>query len=400
MNIYEYQAKALLKKFKINVPKGLIAYTPSEAKRAALKISSNGPWVLKAQIQAGARAKGHFLTRKKEKISGIEIVRNFGEVEHISAQMFGGMLKTPQTDKKGKLVSRVYIEAFEKIKKSFYLSFVVNRIASCVTVLASRTTDDIVELAQKSPNAILRINLDLHHKIKEDDVLRLLSFLKLEKKYLPALKMLVQNLHKAFVGLDATLLEINPVGLTQTGEFVALDAKISFDNNALFRHPDIAGMRDDSVVGENVIKAANCGFKYLEFEDGNIGLIVNGDGLACAAEDYLEQMGEKVACSLNLKGGVDDQKIADSLKIMMSNPKVEGIIINILGGFLRCNLVADGIIAAISDIGLNIPLVARFEGTNKQEAKEILADHAVKVLTADTLQDAAVKLITAIKEGD
>lgn len=399
MNIHEYQAKKLLKNFKINVPKGFIAYTPLEAERAA-KRTGDGPWVLKAQIQAGARAKGHFKEKNNKKISGIEIIRDFNEIYQTAQQMLGSVLVTPQTSNQGKLVSKIYVEAFQEVKKAFYLSFVINRIESCVTLLAANVTDDIVDLAQKAPDSILRINFDLHRPIKNKDLTTLASFLRLQSNFLTPLKTFVQNLHKAFVELDATLLEINPVGLTKTGDFVALDAKISFDNNALFRHPDIVSMHDDYEVSENILKAEKCGFKYREFEGGNIGLIVNGEGLALAVQDYLKQMKEKVACTLNIKGGVDEQKIAESLKIMMSNPKVEGIIINILGGFLRCNLVADGIISAMSEIGLNMPLVARFEGTNKQTAKQILEDHHFSVLTADTLQDAAMKLIEAMKESD
>ncbi len=399
MNIHEYQAKKLLKKFKINVPNGAIAYTPKEACLAARRVSSTGPWVLKAQIQAGARAKGHFLHHTKNKISGVQILNEFSKIEQVAAQMLGAYLKTQQTESTGRLVSKIYIESFEQTKKTFYLSFVINRIQSCLTILAANETDNIVALAQKAPNAILRINLDLKKKIKDNDLERLSSFLRLPAESTPALKVFVDNLHKAFVCLDATLIEINPVCLNNLGKFVALDAKISFDNNALFRHPEVLDQQDDYELSENVLKASKCGFKYREFQGGNIGLIVNGDGLAFAVRDYLKEQNESVACYLNLKGGVDEEKIAEGLKIMMTNPKVEGIIINILGGFLRCNLVADGIISAVSEIGLNIPIVARFEGTNKDAAKEILDNHRFNVLTANNLQDAVSKLICAIKEN-
>lgn len=399
MNIHEYQAKKLLKNFKINIPKGLISYTPLEAQKSALKISPAGPWVLKAQIQAGARAKGHFLGHKN-KISGVEIINRIEDIKPTAEKMLGGMLWTPQTLQKGKLVSKIYVEAFQRNQKTFYLSFVINRIHSCITLLAANVTDNIVDLAQKSPNAVLRLNLDLHGRIKSKDISHLADFLKLPEKSRPHLKTFVQNLSKAFVSLDATLLEINPVGLNDDMEFTALDAKISFDNNALFRHQDIALLQDDYETNENTLKALKCGFKYREFDEGNIGLIVNGDGLASAVQDYLKQTNHKVACALNIKGGVDEQKISDSLKIMMTSPKVEGIIINILGGFLRCNLVADGIISALSDIGLDIPLVVRFEGTNKESATEILQNHHFNVLMAQSLQNAVYKLTEAMKEDD
>ena len=400
MNIHEYQAKKLLKQFKIHIPKGFIAYTPLEASRVAKKISKQGPWMLKAQIQAGARAKGHFVECDAKNISGVEIVKKYQNISIVASKMLGDTLVTPQTGLKGKLVSKVYVEDFKKTKQSFYLSFVINRIRPCISLLIANETDNIVDLAQRKPESILRINLDLNEKIKAGHIKQILDFLHLDSALQTKLKTFVQNLYKAFLSLDATMLEINPVGVDEKNVFTALDAKISFDDNALFRHPDVKEMYDDYEVGENVLRAAKCGFKYREFEDGNIGLIVNGDGLALAVHDYLEQLNEKTACYLNIKGGVDEDKIAQSLKIMMMNPKVEGIIINILGGFLRCNLVADGIISAVSEIGLNIPLVARFEGTNKEAAKEILDQHHFPFLTADSLQEAALKLTRAMKEED
>ena len=400
MNIHEYQAKKLLKKFKIDIKKGAIAYTPLEALKVSKKISKNGPWVLKAQIQSGARAKGHFLEKGSRKISGVELAKTENDVFTLAEKMLSNTLITPQTPPQGKLVSKIYIEEFEHTKRSFYLSFVINRIEACITLLVANETDNIVDLAQKNPKAILRINLNLNQKIKDKDISNILSFLNLKEKVRDKLKTFVQNLHRAFLTLDATMLEINPVSLNEKGNFVAIDAKISFDDNALFRHEDIKKMHDDYEVGENILRASQCGFKYREFEGGNIGLIVNGDGLALAVHDYLKQMNKKAACYLNIKGGVDEEKIAESLKIMMTNPKVEGIIINILGGFLRCNLVADGIISAVSQIGLNIPLVARFEGTNKEAAKEILQSNHFDFLTADSLQEATIKLIKAMQEEE
>lgn len=400
MNIHEYQAKKLLKNFKTNIPNGAIAYTPLEAQKVALKISQKGPWVLKAQIQAGARAKGYFAETSSNGLSGIVFVSKSKDIFATAQKMLGHTLITPQTGSKGKLVSKIYIEEFNHTKQTFYLSFVINRIEACISLLIANETDNILDLAQNNPKSILKINFGLHQRLKNDDIKQASAFLNLNEKSFSKLKSFIQNLYKAFLELDATMLEINPVGITKNNDFVALDAKISFDDNALFRHEDIVFMHDDYEVGENVLKASKCGFKYREFEDGNIGLIVNGDGLALAVHDYLKQMDQKTACYLNIKGGVDEDKIAQSLKIMMTNPKVEGIIINILGGFLRCNLVADGIISAVSEIGLNIPLVTRFEGTNKEAAKEILEKHHFNFLTADSLQEAAVKLTRAMKESD
>ena len=400
MNIHEYQAKRLLKQYKINIPKGMIAYTPSEAVCVADKISAKGPWVIKAQIQSGARAKGYFIHQNKIDLSGVEFVKNKKDIYDVANYMLSNKLVTPQTTTQGKLVSKIYVEAFEKTKRSFYISFVINRIEACVTLLVANETDNIVDLAQNEPDVILKINFNLNQKIQKRDAERVLAFLNLDTKALLKLKSFIQNMYYAFLSLDATMLEINPVALNDKGEFVALDAKISFDDNALFRHENVKKMRDDYEIGESALRASKCGFKYREFEGGNIGLIVNGDGLALAVRDYLNQLNEKTACYLNIKGGVDDEKIADGLKIMLTNPKVEGIIINILGGFLRCNLVADGIISAVSEIGLNIPLVARFEGTNKDAAKDILHSNHFEFLTADSLQEASLKLSKAMKEAD
>ena len=400
MNIHEYQAKKLLKKYKIKIPNGAIAYTPSEAVNRAQKISKTGPFVLKAQIYSGARAHGHFIKNGTKNLSGICFVSNIEDVFKISEKMISNTLVTSQTNKKGKLVSKIYVEEFCIAKRTFYLSFVINRIKACITLLVSGVTDNIVDLAKNTPKSILRIHFNLNQRIQKKDTLQILKFLKLNEKYHKNLTAFIQNLYKAFLSLDATMLEINPVGLTKDDDFIALDAKISFDNNALFRHPDVVLMHDDYEVDENVLQAAKCGFKYHKFEKGTIGLIVNGDGPALAARDYLEKLGYQTACYLDIKGGVDEDKIAQSLKILMTNPMVEGILINILGGFLRCNLVADGIVAVSKEIGFNMPLVARFEGTNKQMAQEILKENNFDFLTSDNLQDAAEKLIKAMKENE
>ncbi|MBQ7660268.1 MAG: acetate--CoA ligase family protein [Alphaproteobacteria bacterium] len=398
MNIHEYQAKKLLKKFKISVPQGRIAYTKNEARKAAAVVSENGPWVLKAQIQAGARAKGHFAEQKAKKVSGVEVVSSLEAVGQTADKMIGSTLITSQTDKKGKLVSKIYVEEHIKTKKTFYLSLIVNRIGSCMTLLVANATDNIVELAQKKPQSILRVNLNLHQRIKRQDVLNVLKFLRLDALYFQALKNFIQNLYKAFVDLDATMLEINPVGIDENDCLKALDAKISFDDNALYRHKDILNLMDDYETSETTLKAAQYGFKYKNFKNGNIGLIVNGEGLALCLYDYLTHLGCAPACYLNIRGGTDEDKIAQSIKLMMTNPKIEGILIDILGGFLRCDLVADGIVSAISEIGLNIPVAVRFEGTNKQAAIKIIEQSGLGLLMADLLSQSVEKLIQKMKE--
>ena len=246
----------------------------------------------------------------------------------------------------------------------------------------------------------MRINLGLNEKISSQHIVPIIKFLKLDKSYNKKLKSFISGIYKAFVDLDATMIEINPVAIDSKNNLTALDAKISFDNKALYRHPDIVKLHDDNEDEYRSLKASKYGFNYRQFDEGSIGCIVNGDGIALSLRDLLHDSKEKMDCFLNVKGGVDKDRISAGIKIIMTNPKVEGILINILGGFLRCNLVADGIIAAASDVGLNVPLVVRFEGTNKDEAKEILNNSGLPVLLADTMEDCVAKLLKAMEESD
>ncbi len=400
MNIHEYQAKKILSKYGISIPKGKIAYTPNEAKKVATSVSLRGPWMLKAQIQSGARAHGYFLEAKAGKKGGVRQIKSRRDIIKNAEQMLGSTLVTPQTGEKGKYVSRIYVEAFTKVKKVFYTGMVIDRMSATLTLLLVETAEsDINEVVLHHPERILKIPLGLEKSISAEKIREALEFLNLTSRSARSLKRLINGMQKTFLECDASMIEINPVGVMRNGQLVALDAKISFDENALYRHKDIALLQDDCETDERELQAAKYKFTYCEFE-GNIGCIVNGDGLAMAVMDELEDKGYAAACYLNVKGGVDKDKIASGIKIIMTNPKVEGILINILGGFLRCNLIAEGIIAAASEVGLNVPLVVRFEGTNRDEAKEILKHSKLPVIITDSMTEAADAVIQAIEESD
>lgn len=400
MNIHEYQAKKILSQYGINIPKGGIAYTPTEAKRVASRTSFRGPWMLKAQIQSGARNRGYFIEPEAGKKGGIRLVKSRRDIIEQAEQMLGSTLVTVQTGPKGKLVSRIYVEDYNKVKRIFYAGLVIDREDAALTLLIAEIRDDeIAELALNNPSKILKLKLSLEGSSTVEQLRRVMDFLKLEPKSAPSLEKLINGMHKAFIDFDATMIEINPVGVLKNGELIALDAKISFDDNALYRHKDIQLLQDDYEAAERELQAAKYRFTYSEF-DGSIGCIVNGDGLALAAMDLLRAQNVGTACFLNVKGGVDKDKIASGIKIIMTNPRVEGILINILGGFLRCNLIADGILSAAAEVGLNVPLVVRFEGTNKDEAREIIENSKLPIILAETVEDAVNKLVKAVEESD
>ena len=400
MNIHEYQAKKILSRYGIKVPRGGIAYTPNEAKKVASRVSLRGPWMLKAQIQSGARNKGYFLEKSAGHRGGIRLIKSRRDIINQAQQMLGSTLVTVQTGPKGKLVSRLYVEAFNKVERIFYAGVAVERVNASLTLLVAPIKDEeITNLAINEPDKILRIPLDLEGETTPAQVQRVMDFLKLPTKSARSLETFINGLHRVFLDYDATMIEINPVGVQKNGELIALDAKISFDDNALYRHADISRLQDDYEASDRELQAAKYRFNYSEF-DGSIGCIVNGDGIALAAMDMLRKKGVGTACFLNVKGGVDKDKIASGIKIIMTNPRVEGILINILGGFLRCNLIADGIISAASEVGLNVPLVVRFEGTNKDEAKEILQKSKLPIIMAETMEEAVNLLVKAVEESD
>lgn len=399
MNIHEYQAKKIFKSFGITVPNGLIAYTPSEALEAAKAVSDAGPWVVKAQIQAGSRDVGKFSDKRAGRKGGIRISKTLDEVYENADEMLENQLITNQTGAKGRLVSRVYVEEFIKTEHKFYLGLVVDRVAASTILLVAPVTekdDAIVKLAIEYPDKILKIDLGLQKEINKEQLLLVKDFMH-SLITIRELKAFLNKMLKVFYTYDATMLEINPIGINKAGKIWALDAKIVFDNNALYRHPEIKKLSDTSEIEERELIAAQYGFQYKEMDNG-IGIIVNGDGLALSTMQQAAQMGIGTACFLNLKGGVDRDKITASIKLIMTNPRVDGIFINILGGFLRCNLIADGIIAVANDLGLNIPLVVRFEGTNKDEATDILKKSGLFLSIVSDTHEGLVLLKDAIAE--
>lgn len=399
MNIHEYQAKKVLAQYGMLVPQGGIAYTPSEAKRVAQKLSSRGPWMLKAQIQSGARATGHFIDHDAGGKGGIRQVTQISNVSYEAAQMLNNTLVTEQTGDKGRLVTKVYVEKYEEVKHPFYVGMIIDSAIPAITILISEAVDEnIIKLAQQK-DKILRINLQQDSGISDEQIFEILDFLSLDKIYLQSFHDFFGKLLFTFINLDAQMIEINPVGILPDKKLIALDAKINFDNNAMFRHPDILRIHEDFEEEPRHRRAKLCGFQYHEF-DGNIGCIVNGEGLALEAMDIIQAKGYGTACSLNVKGGVDKDKIAAGIKIIMTNPRVEGMLINIIGGFLRCNLIADGILEASQDVGLTVPLIVRFEGTNKEEAKAILEQSNLSVIFADDINDAVEKLLARMEVND
>lgn len=400
MSIHEYQAKRIFKKFGIRIPKGYIAYTPKEARASALVASECGPWVVKAQIQAGSRDDGKFLDKRAGNKGGIRLSKTLDEVYSNADEMLENMLITNQTGAKGRLVSRVYVEEYIKAYKKFYIGLAIDRVKAAVVVMISSMADidkdDFVDVIANMPEKILKINIGIKKEISAlniDDIVRFMK-VKVDKD---ELKKFIDGLLKVFYEYDATLIEVNPFGITKDGKIWAMDAKICFDNNALYKHRDVKKMSQDTEIDEREIIASKFGFQYKELNSG-IGVIVNGDGLALNTINEARNFGLDTACFLNLKGGVDRDKIATSIKLIMTNPKVDGIFINILGGFLRCNLIADGIITVANDLGLNIPLIVRFEGTNKVEATEILEKSNLALLIAEDTKKGLQMLKNAIEE--
>ena len=400
MNIHEYQAKKILAENGIAIPAGGIAYTPSEAKRVALSLTSRGPWMLKAQIQSGARASGHFVEREAGHKSGIRQITQISNINYETSQMLNNTLVTEQTGPEGKLVSKVYVEAFKKVKHVFYAGIVIDCSIPAITLLVSEIINqNIIKVATTDESKILRINLKYGEEFNETQILKVLDFLSLDKSYLQNFSDFFAKLYHTFIKLDAQMIEINPVGILRDKSLIALDAKINFDDNALFRHPDVLRMQDDYEENARTLKAEKFGFQYNEF-DGNIGCIVNGDGLALESMDLIKNKGGSIACFLKVKGGVDKDKIAAGIKIIMTNPRVEGILINVLGGFLRCNLIADGILLATQEVGLNVPMVLRLEGTNKEEAENILSQSSLPVIFAQNMSEAIDTLLKQMEIND
>src|ERR1700742_291319 len=388
MNIHEYQAKQVLRGFGVPAPNGKPAFTVEEAVEAAKALP--GPvWVVKAQIHAGGRGKG----------GGVKVVKSIEAVRKEAERMLGMTLVTHQTGPKGKLVQRLYIEEGAAIARELYLSLLVDRETSRVAVVASTEGGmDIEEVAHATPEKILTFPIDPATGIMPHHGRSLVKALKLEGPAAKQAAGLLKSLYKAFVDKDMAMLEINPLIVTNDGDLRVLDAKVSFDSNALYRHDDIRALRDITEEDEKEIEASNYDLSYIAL-DGEIGCMVNGAGLAMATMDIIKLYGAEPANFLDVGGGASKEKVTAAFKIITSDPNVKGILVNIFGGIMRCDIIAEGVIAAVKEVGLKVPLVVRLEGTNVQLGKKIISESGLNVIAANDLADAAEKVVKAVREA-
>ena len=397
MNIHEYQAKSLLTKFGVAVPKGGIAYTPQEAETVAKSLA--GPvYVVKSQIHAGGRGAGKFKGDEQGK-GGVRLVKSPADAAKEAQAMLGHVLVTKQTGPKGREVKRIYVEDGCDIKRELYLGMLIDRKTSRVTVMASTEGGmEIEEVAAKTPEKILKIAIDPATGMEGFHARRLAYALKLEGKQVSAAVKFMLGMYKAFAALDASIVEINPLVVTGGGDVLALDAKMNFDDNALFRHPDIEAMRDEAEEDPIELEAGKHSLNYVKL-DGNIGCMVNGAGLAMATMDIIKLYGGEPANFLDVGGGATKERVATAFKLILSDKNVEGILVNIFGGIMRCDVIAEGVVAAAREVSLEVPLVVRLEGTNVKLGKEILAKSGLPIVAADDLGDAAQKVVKAVKEA-
>jgi succinyl-CoA synthetase beta subunit len=388
MNIHEYQAKAVLSEFGVPVPRGHAAFSVDEAAKAAEHLGTPVV-VVKAQIHAGGRGKA----------GGVKVVRSVDDVRKEAKRLLGSTLVTHQTGPKGKQVNRLYIEEGSAIARELYLAALVDRATSRVSfVVSTEGGMDIEEVARKTPDKIETIGIDPVTGICPHHVRRISQALKLSGDQLKQMSSVLTGLYRAFTEKDMSLLEINPLIVTNEGKVICLDAKIGFDDNALFRHPDIMALRDLTEEDEKEIEASKYDLNYVAL-DGTIGCMVNGAGLAMATMDIIKLYGEEPANFLDVGGGATAEKVAAAFKIITSDPKVKGILVNIFGGIMKCDIIAEGVVAAVKDVGLRVPLVVRLEGTNVELGKEIIAKSNLNVTSADDLDDAAQKIVKAVKGG-
>ncbi|MEK7317937.1 MAG: ADP-forming succinate--CoA ligase subunit beta [Pseudomonadota bacterium] len=395
MNIHEYQAKELLRRYDVAVPNGCVAFTPEEAAQAARKLG--GPiWVVKSQIHAGGRGAGRFAGDPSGK-GGVRVVKSIDEVQANASQMLGATLVTKQTGPAGREVRRLYIEEGCDIARELYLGMLIDRATSRITVMASTEGGmEIEEVAAHTPEKILKVAIDPASGIQPFHARRLAFGLGLSGKQVAAATRFILSAYRAFTELDASIVEINPLVVTGSGDVIALDAKFNFDDNALFRHPDIEAMRDESEEDPAETEAARHALNYVRL-DGNIGCMVNGAGLAMATMDIIKLYGGEPANFLDVGGGATKERVTAAFRLILADPKVEGILVNIFGGIMRCDVIAEGVIAAARDVDLTVPLVVRLEGTNVELGKTILRDSGLPILSANHLADAADKVVAAVR---
>ena len=386
MNIHEYQAKELLKKFEVPIPKGVVAFSVEEVLEKAKLLKIN-KYVLKAQIHAGGRGKA----------GGIKILDNLDDLKKESSNLFGKFLKTHQTGPKGKEIKRLYIEEATEINKEFYLSCLVDRASSKIAFISSAQGGmDIEEVALKNPNNVITYKLDYKDKISDEEAEKVISIFNLKNSTKNQTRKIVQSIYQAFIKTDASLIEINPLVITKKGNVLCLDAKINFDDNGLYKHPEILKLRDLNEEEPTEIEASKYNLSYIKL-NGKIGCMVNGAGLAMATMDIIKLNGEEPANFLDVGGGASKEKVAAAFKIILSDKAVKGILINIFGGIMRCDVLARGVVDAAKEIKISVPLVVRLAGTNFQEGKKILNNSGLKIISANNLRDAAKKIVEAIK---
>jgi len=388
MNIHEYQAKAVLREFGVPVPRGVPAFTVDEALKGAQQLG--GPvWVVKAQIHAGGRGKA----------GGVKVVKSLNEVKNEATRILGSTLVTHQTGPQGKKVNRLYVEEGSTIDREFYLSALIDRESSRVAfVVSTEGGMDIEEVAKNHPEKILTFSVDPATGIMPHHGRRVAQALKLAGDLAKQVEALLPKLYAAFGAKDMSLLEINPLVITKDGKLICLDAKIGFDDNALYRHPDIVALRDLTEEDEKEVEASKYDLNYISL-DGSIGCMVNGAGLAMATMDIIKLYGMMPANFLDVGGGATKEKVAAAFKIITSDSNVKGILINIFGGIMKCDVIAEGVVAAVKEVGLKVPLVVRLEGTNVELGKKIIAASKLNVTSADDLDDAAQKIVKAVKEA-
>ena len=387
MNIHEYQAKQLLAKFGVVVPKGRVAYKTKEAETVAKSLDED-VMVVKAQIHAGGRGKA----------GGVKVVKSIEDAVEAADSMFGMMLKTPQTPPEGKEVHRVYIEAGCNIANELYFCILNDRETSGVTVIASTEGGmDIEEVAEKTPEKIFKVRIGPNADLQHHHVRKIAYDLGLGSKTGKKTARLMLNAYKAFIELDAAMVEVNPLVITDDGDAVAVDCKMSFDENALFRRKEIEELRDDDEIDPLELEAARHDLNYIKL-DGNIGLMVNGAGLSMATMDIIQHYGGEAANFMDVAGAATPERVAAAFKLIYSDTDVKGILLNIFGGMMRCNSIAEGLVAAAREVGLSKPLVVRLEGTNVELGREILRDSGLPIEPVESMDEAAKKIVAAVKE--
>ena len=388
MNIHEYQAKDLLRKFGVSVPRGGVAYTADEAVKVAEELG--GPvWVVKSQIHAGGRGKA----------GGVKLAKSIEEVKKFSSEMIGSNLVTHQTGPEGKEVTRVYVEEGCDIKRELYLGILVDRTSSRITIMASTEGGmDIEDVAANSPEKILKLSVDPVNALQAHHSRRIGYGLGLEGGQVKSCIRFLDGMYRAFTELDASVVEINPLVVTGEGDVVALDAKMNFDDNALFRHENIAELRDETEEDPTELEATKYDLNYVKL-DGNIGCMVNGAGLAMATMDIIKYYGGEPANFLDVGGGATRDRVTAAFKLILSDPNVEALLVNIFGGIMRCDVIAEGVVAAAREVSLSVPLCVRLAGTNVELGKRILEESGLPIIAADDLADAAEKAVMAAREA-